>query len=192
MLQAITSALASVSERMLLMFRSLLLFLVIVSAEVSAGDTYYTQQQIQADVFGGEAISSGVIWLTPERKQAIYEVTGQSLTQARIRFQEGAGRRLWVLSEIGKEKPITFAVITATGEIERMEVMVFREVRGDEIRLPQYTAQYQGQVLTADGDLSQPVDGISGATYSVRSMKKVAKLALLLDSWVTQEHASAP
>ncbi len=176
-----------------LLFSVLFVFLQpVLSAALWAGDTYYTQQQIQQEVFADAEISSQVIWMTPERKQQVRDITGQTLTQARIRYQEGAGQRLWVLSEIGKEKPITFAVVTAHGEIERMEVMVFREVRGDEIRLPQYTAQYQGQVLTPDGDLSQPVDGISGATYSVRSMKKVAKLALLLDSWVTQEHASAP
>ena len=96
------------------------------------------------------------------------------------------------MSEIGKEKPITFGVVTHKGVINRVEVMVFRESRGDEIRLPQYTAQYQGQMLTGDGELSSSVDGISGATYSVRSMKKVAKLALLLDGWAAEDNEQIP
>ncbi len=174
------------------MLRFSLFLLLFLTGNVSAGGTYYTQQQMQAEVFAGDAVTSNALWLTPERKQLIRETTGQSLTQARIRFTEAAGRRLWVLSEIGKEKPITFGVVTSIDGIERIEVMVFREARGDEIRLPQYTAQYQGQTLTPEGDLANNVDGISGATYSVRTMKKVAKLALLLDQWVTEEHASAP
>lgn len=174
------------------MLRFSLFFLCFLTGHVLAGGTYYTQPQMQAEVFAGDTVTRNALWLTPERKQMIRDTTGQSLTQARIRFTEAGGRRLWVLSEIGKEKPITFGVVTGIDGIERIEVMVFREARGDEIRLPQYTAQYEGQTLTPEGELANNVDGISGATYSVRTMKKVAKLALLLDHWVTEEHASAP
>jgi major membrane immunogen (membrane-anchored lipoprotein) len=47
-------------------------------------------------------------------------------------------------------------------------------------------------MLTGDGELSSSVDGISGATYSVRSMKKVAKLALLLDGWAAEDNEQKP
>ena len=159
---------------------------------IYAGGTYFTPDAIQQEVFADAIPLQEILWLTSERKAQASALLGQTLTQARIRYQSVGSRRLWILSEIGKEKPITFAVVTDQGHIVRMEVMVFREVRGDEIRLPQYTAQYHGQTLTADGQLSASVDGISGATYSVRSMQKVAKLALLLDRWANGADAATP
>ena len=158
---------------------------------VSAGTTYYTPAQIQTDVFGSAAVESGTLWVTPERRDEAKALLQQTLTQARVRYKTDGERYLWTLSEIGKEKPITFAVVTSGDHIERIEVMIFREVRGDEIRLPQYTAQYDNLSLTANGELSAHVDGISGATYSVRTMQKVAKLALLLQRWVSEQHGSA-
>ncbi|MDF1763522.1 MAG: FMN-binding protein [Oleibacter sp.] len=145
--------------------------------------TYFSVSDLMSDVFGSTQPSTGALWLTPERKTNAEQLLGYTLDKARVRFWYQGDTRLWVLSEIGKEKPITFGIVTQKGIIQRIEVMVFRESRGDEIRLPQYTAQYKGNSLTSDGNLSRDVDGISGATYSVRSMKKVAKLALLFDTW---------
>lgn len=154
------------------------------SFPVLARGTYFTLDQIQQDVFPeATPAASKALWLKPEQKQAIASVLQRPFHKARIKYWHGGDRNLWVLSEIGKEKPITFAVITRGGVLERIEVMAFREVRGDEIRMPAYTAQFREQTLTTEKELSNSVDGISGATYSVRSMKKVAKLALLLDRW---------
>lgn len=156
------------------------------------GGAYVTLNDLKAEVFAEGNVDKKALWLTKERKEEALDILGDNLNQARVRYHSSGQKNLWVLSEIGKEKPITFGVVTQQGVIERLEVMVFRESRGDEIRFPQYTAQYQGQTLTSDGKLSTNVDGISGATYSVRSMKKVAKLALLLDRWASENHADRP
>jgi len=162
-----------------------------VSAQAGAA-TYYSVDEISTAVFGAANVQNTAVWLTADRKSESAEVFGSALTQARFRYQYADGTRLWLLNEIGKDKPISYAVATKDGKISRIEVMVFRESRGDEIRLPQYTAQFQNLSLTEDGDLSAHVDGISGATYSVRSMKKVAKMALLLDRWASEDHAGTP
>lgn len=168
------------------------ILLCLIGLPVFGKGTYLTTSELVSAVFQTQSPESGVIWLTAARKAEAERLLGSSPVQARLRFHYLDDRRLWVLSEIGKEKPITFGVVTRAGTIERMDVMVFREIRGDEIRLPQYTAQYQGQMMTDTGDLTRPVDGISGATYSVRTMKKVAKLALLLDHWVSEDDVAAP
>lgn len=182
--------LVSASE-VVLVIRTFVLASLFSVMPVLAGGTYFTPDQIQKEVYNEVLPSSGTLWITPERRSEAEALLGKNLMQARIRYKYSDGRYLWTLSEIGKEKPITFAVVTTQDRIERIEVMVFREVRGDEIRLPQYTAQYQGLSLTEDGQLSGHVDGISGATYSVRTMQKIAKLALLLQRWASEEHASA-
>ncbi len=68
--------------------------------------------------------------------------------------------------------------------IERVEVLAFRESRGWEIRYPFFTSQFSGLTLAPDGYLSQSVDGITGATLSVRAVERVARLALWLDAQV--------
>ena len=161
--------------------------LVLISAcflalPASAKGTYFTLEQMLQEVFS-DVPSNKALWLNKEQKTAVTSVLQRPFRKARIKYWAEGDRNLWVLSEIGKEKPITFAVITRNGTLERIEVMAFREIRGDEIRMSAYTAQFKELTLTEEQKLSDSIDGISGATYSVRSMKKVARLALLLDQW---------
>lgn len=155
-----------------------------------AKGTYFTAQQLLTEVYGENPGAPKTLWMNKQHKQEVMDFFDKPLRQVRIKYWEKDDRRFWILSEIGKEKPITFGIVTNQGVIERMEVMAFREVRGDEIRLPAYTAQYDNQTLNKKGRLQNNVDGISGATYSVRSMKKVARMALLFDRWVTVSNAS--
>ena len=74
--------------------------------------------------------------------------------------------------------------ITPDSVYEDDDVLAFRESRGWEIRYPFFTEQFSGLTLADDGYLSGPVDGITGATLSVRATEKVARLALWLDAQV--------
>jgi hypothetical protein len=65
-----------------------------------------------------------------------------------------------------------------------IEVLAFRESRGWEIRYPFFTSQFSGLELADDGYLSESIDGITGATMSVRAVERVARLALWLDAQV--------
>jgi hypothetical protein len=62
--------------------------------------------------------------------------------------------------------------------------MEFRESRGWEIRYPFFTRQFSQLRLTNTGALSHGIDGISGATLSVKAATRSAKFALMLN-----EHA---
>ena len=57
---------------------------------------------------------------------------------------------------------------------------MYRESRGEEIHLPAFLQQFVGNVLKGNA-LSQPIDGITGATLSVGAMTRMAKTALLLN-----------
>jgi hypothetical protein len=63
-------------------------------------------------------------------------------------------------------------------------VLAFRESRGWEIRYPFFTDQFSGLTLAPDGYLSKPIDGITGATLSVRAVERVTRLALWLNAQV--------
>ncbi len=129
-----------------------------------------------------------VVWLTGERKQVVARILGHNYPALRIRYWRKGARSAWVLEEIGKERPITMGVIINKGTLERIKVLAFRETRGGEIRYPFFTDQFRGLGIDDKQRLNRHIDGISGATLSVRAMKKIAALALYLDSVTVKPH----
>ena len=96
-----------------------------------------------------------------------------------MRYWGGDKRTAWVLDEIGKDEPITAGIVVNDGAIEEMRVLAFRESRGWEVRYPFFTRQFHDARL-GGRDLTRTIDGITGATLSVRAMKRMARAALLL------------
>ena len=56
---------------------------------------------------------------------------------------------------------------------------------------PAFPAQFAGARLTSSQGLDRHIDGISGATLSVRALSRLARLALLLHRHIVDE-ASKP
>jgi Na+-translocating ferredoxin:NAD+ oxidoreductase RnfG subunit len=77
--------------------------------------------------------------------------------------------------------PITVGVAVNNGAIERVKVLVYRESRGWEVKSPAFTAQFSGAKLDSEKRLDKQIDGISGATLSVRALSRLTRLALLFD-----------
>ena len=126
-------------------------------------------------------------WLSSEKKEKIKKIIGHDYTGARIRYWKVGARSVWILNEIGKEKPITMGFIIEKNKIISMDVLAFREMRGYEIRYPFFTKQLQGLTLSATEkekhQLSKKIDNLTGATLSVNAVRKTAKLAL----WLSQQ-----
>jgi hypothetical protein len=127
-----------------------------------------------------------VLWLTKELATGAGRILGHAPTQLRQRYWSDGSRKVWVLEEIGKEEPITAGFVVEGGRIKQARVLVYRESRGGEIRYPVFLKQYDGAALTADHYLDRSIDGISGATLSVRAMERMARLALYFDSLVSK------
>jgi len=161
---------------------TLLLLLTTVYTGSLARGTYQEPDAFLAEAFSGNAPEPAVIWLTGERKDVVKLLLGHRYFSLRVRYWRRAQRSAWILEEIGKDLPITVGVVVNKGRLERIKVLVFRESRGEEIRHPFFTRQFLDAQLDADGDLDRHIDGISGATLSVRAMKKLARLALYLDA----------
>jgi len=104
---------------------------------------------------------------------------------ARVRYWRAGLRTVWVLDEVGKEMPITVGIAIERGAVQHVRVLVYRETRGWEVKSPAFTAQFTGTRLTAEQRLDRHIDGISGATLSVRALNKLARLALLFDRHIT-------
>lgn len=82
--------------------------------------------------------------------------------------------------EVGKHQPITYIVgLTPEGTVSRVEIMVFREIRGGEVRRPDFVAQYQHKTFKDRLTVGEQITNIAGATYSTRSISRGVRRALL-------------
>lgn len=84
-------------------------------------------------------------------------------------------------NEIGKHLPITYIVgISPGGKVTRVEVMVFREVRGSEVKDPRFTGQFSGRDAGDGLNIGGEIRHISGATMSSKAIAKGVRRSLYL------------
>jgi hypothetical protein len=155
-----------------------------MAAFSACGEEYLGRDDFLALAFGDQQPEMQTLWITEQMRTDAKASVGWMPNALRLRYWQAGDSTAWILEDIGKDKPITLGVSVSANQIERVEVLAFRESRGWEIRYPFFTDQFSGLALAEDGYLSKSVDGITGATLSVRAVKRVARLALWLDAQV--------
>ncbi|PCJ30548.1 MAG: FMN-binding protein [Gammaproteobacteria bacterium] len=160
-----------------------LLFLIAFS--VSARGVYQSNQDFLDETFEQVVPKSKVIWVKGDVRQTLSELLGHPYQGMRVRYWQQQAKSVWVLDEIGKTEAITFGIVIVANKIDSMKVLAFRESRGGEIRYPAFTQQFNGAQLQGQ-QLDRHIDGVSGATLSVRAMTSVAEVALYLDNIINQ------
>ncbi len=84
-------------------------------------------------------------------------------------------------NEVGKHLPITYIVgISPEGKVTRVEMMVFREVRGWEARERSYLEQFEGKGQEDEMQVGKSIKNVSGATLSCKAFAKGVRRALAL------------
>jgi len=169
-----------------------LLLLILPAANILAGSVYQTPEDFLQEVYDGTPPQAQVLWLTGEIRESSTAIMGHRYPGIRVRYWMEAGRSTWILEEVGKERPITTGLVINNDSIETLRVLAFRESRGGEVRHPFFTEQFLGIGLTNNHQLNRNIDGISGATLSVRALEKLARLALYLHNQVTLANDTAP
>lgn len=145
-----------------------------------ADNIYQSPVDFLKTAFNGKIPKPEIIWLRDPLRSDVKKILGHPYGAIRIRFWKLDRRTAWILEEIGKYKPITAGIIVSDGRIERVEILIYRESHGWEVRYPFFTNQFRDIRLTADGGLSHGIDGVSGATLSVNALIRLATLALRL------------
>ena len=139
---------------------------------------------VEAAFADGEPGQTEMFWLTKTVQPEIKKILGRNYSGLRLRYWRRDNRTAWILEEIGKVKPITTGIVVEDGAIKRLQVLVYRESHGWEVRHPFFTDQFEGVTLTDGTKLSESIDGITGATLSVNALRKLGRLALYLDRMV--------
>ncbi len=167
------------------LLRTLLFCAGLWISSAHAERVYQQPDAFIAETFGGHAPAPSVLWLTGELKTEVRAILDHDYPALRVRYWGQGARSVWVLEEIGKESPITVGIVVENNRIAQMRVLIFRESRGWEVESPAFIRQYLGAALKPGTDskaaqLDRSIDGISGATLSVRALSKLSRLALLL------------
>lgn len=158
---------------------------LLIAPASAANSVYQSPEQFIENALGNLP-KAKVVWLKYEDKDIIAEILSHQYNRMRIRYWQEKDSTVWILEEIGKEKPITIGVHIKNSEIITLKVLIYRESRGDEVRHAFFTDQFNYAKLTDDNGLTTHIDGITGATMSVRALTKVASMALWLHNKVQQ------
>ncbi len=137
----------------------------------------------------GEQPTPSVVWMDQQLRDQVEDVLGHRFGKLRVRYWRDATKSVWILDEIGKEAPITTGIVVTDGVISAVKVLIFRESRGWEVKHDRFAKQFVDARRQQDGGLDRQIDGITGATLSVRAVTRVAEVALLLDAATRPEEA---
>lgn len=167
-----------------------LLFAVLLPA--AAEDVYQTPQAFLASVFADGVPAPQLLWLTGDKQTAATGILGHPPASIRVRYWQRGARSAWILEEIGKEEPITAGFVVDNGKLQNVQILIYRESRGWEVRYPFFTDQFHGAQLNRQQQLNQPIDNISGATLSVGAITRMARLALYYAGLVSSPTDTGP
>ena len=152
-----------------------------VGASISGGLEQFYKFNIKPEVFLAEVFGPDV----PVAQTMVVNGSIPSMIQPlpqRIRYWRANGRTAWIFDELGKEGylPTTCGFVVRDDAIEQAKVLIYRESRGEQVGQPSFLQQLVGAKVVGDS-LTASVDNISGATYSVKMMQRMARTALVLD-----------
>ena len=165
-----------------------MLFVTLAASARAEGDgagRYLERDEYLGSAFPGGVPAARTLWIGGELRESMEDVLGHAYGALRVRYWYDGSTSVWVLDEIGKEMPITIGVRISRDAIDNVRILEFRESRGWEVRYPFFTDQFDGVTLDAARKLDRKIDGITGATLSVRAVERIARVALILHEQVS-------
>lgn len=155
--------------------------------EMNMAEIYLKEDESLKIMFPkSERVRKELIKLTPEKKSLIEERIGWKFPEEAFEVYIGeTGTQVdgyaLVQNTIGKHKPMTYMVgVDNKGVVSDVELLIFREARGSEVRQKRFNAQYEGKSVLDPVRINKDIINISGATMSVRSMSAGIKRVLVL------------
>ena len=152
-----------------------------------ADQVYYTPRDLLADFFrASQSVTYKKIDLTDADKRRLAHRLGYVPAKpSYIFYVATTGGHVdgyaFIDDQKGEHLPITFAVkLSPDGRVERQEVVVYREARGDEVRDEHFRQQFVGKTARDAIDTNEDIVVVSGATISSRAMAIGVKRAVVL------------
>jgi Na+-translocating ferredoxin:NAD+ oxidoreductase RnfG subunit len=155
--------------------------------EMSMAEVFLSEEEAVKLMFPkSERIKKDILRVPTDKKMAIEERIGWKFPEDAFEVYIGeTGTQVdgyaLVQNTIGKHKPMTYMVgVDAHGRVSNVELLVYREARGSEVRTKRFNVQYEGKTVSDPVRLNKDIINISGATMSVRSISAGVKRVLVL------------
>jgi len=139
----------------------------------------------EADRFVDAAVE-----LSDDQRKAIEDKSGvrQRWKKQAVWRAEKAGQLLgWFIVDevVGKHEFITYAAgLTPDGKVRGIEILVYRETHGYQVRNPDWRHHFEGKTLADPFKLEQDIPNIAGATLSCKNVTNGVKRLLALQQVV--------
>jgi len=148
---------------------------------------YLSVEQAQKALFPeADRFVPAPVLLTEERRGAIEDKAGvrQRWEKQDVWRAEKTGQLLgWFIVDnvVGKHEFITYAAgLLPEGKVKGVEIMIFKETHGDQVREARWRQTLAGKTLADPFKLDEDVPNISGATLSCRNVMMGVKRLLVL------------
>lgn len=168
-------------------WNALLLLPVAVIAAPAYAIDYFTAEQAQKQIFpDAQVFKPMLVKLSSAQRDQIKSLAGvrQRWEEQKVWRVEKDGKLAgWFVVDdvVGKHEFITYGVgITPDGHVVGVEVMSYRETKGDQVRDAGWRKHFVGKTLADPFKLDEDVPNISGATLSSRNMLDGVKRLLAL------------
>ncbi len=160
--------------------------MLILSSQSILATVYQEPKAFLQQAFAGDVPQPKMLWISGELRDKAEQILQHRPHALRTRYWQRGKRSAWILDKIGKERPITVGIIIDDNQIETIKILIFRESRGWEVKHPFFTDQFKQAQLQPDLRLDKNIDGITGATLSVRAVTKLSRLALYFHQQINQ------
>lgn len=155
--------------------------------EINHAEVFMTEEDaVKIMLAGTERVRKDVIRLSQEKKDVIEQRIGWKFPEESFELYIGeTGDKIdgyaMVHNTIGKHKHMTYMVgVDNRGVCTDVELLVFREAKGSEVRRKRFNAQYEGKTVSDPIRINKDIINITGATMSVRSISAGVKRVLVL------------
>lgn len=152
---------------------------------------YLTVSQAQQALFPeADRFPEAAVELSKEQRKAIEKKSGVRQRwekQAVWRAEKGGELLGWFIVDevVGKHEFITYAAgLTPDGKVQGIEILVYRETYGYQIRNRDWRRKFAGKTLDDAFKLDEDIPNISGATLSCRNVTNGVKRLLALQQVV--------
>lgn len=158
----------------------------LVAAPVFASE-YLTVEQAQKSLFPeADRFVAAPVLLSEDLRDAISDKAGikQRWEKQDVWRAEKNGQFIgWFIVDnvVGKHEFITYAAgLLPEGKVKGVEIMIFKETHGDEVREASWRKTLEGKTIADPFKLDKDVPNISGATLSCRNVMNGVKRLLVL------------
>ena len=148
---------------------------------------YLTVPQAQQLLFAeADRFVDAAVELSDDQRKAIEDKSGvrQRWKKQAVWRAEKSGQLVgWFIVDevVGKHEFITYAAgLTPDGKVRGIEILVYRETHGYQVRNPEWRHHFEGKTLADPFKLEQDIPNIAGATLSCKNVTNGVKRLLAL------------